>query len=388
MKTRAEVVVIGGGVIGTSLLFNLGRLGVTDTLLVEKDVLGSGSTGRSQTMCRMHYSNPVTAIMAWKSLGIFTHFREVVGGESGFVETGYLLIANEEDRGSLERNVAMECQLGIDTKQITADDLRDIAPMVSISEDEVIAWEPRSGYADAHMVTTAYGIRAREMGSEISLKNEATGIEIENGRVKAVTTEQGRVETRVAVVASGPWSKNVLAKVDIDVPLVPVRHQVVSLNRPVENLTLHPMVSDIALSFSFRPDGPEQTMMGFGPVEEVDLETYNQGVDLEVMADALHSLAQRIPAMTDAEFRRGWSGLFTTTPDWHPILDAVPGIEGLYCAIGFSGHGFKLSPMVGVTMAELIVEGKASSVDISPLRFTRFHEGDLLKSSYRHQVLA
>lgn len=388
MKTRAEVVVIGGGVIGTSLLFNLGRLGVTDTLLVEKDVLGSGSTGRSQTMCRMHYSNPVTAIMAWKSLGIFTHFREVVGGESGFVETGYLLIASEEDRGSLERNVAMECQLGIDTKQITADDLRDIAPMVSISEDEVIAWEPRSGYADAHMVTTSYGIRAREMGSEISLKNEATGIEIENGRVKAVTTEQGRVETRVAVVASGPWSKNVLAKVDIDVPLVPVRHQVVSLNRPVENLTLHPMVSDIALSFSFRPDGPEQTMMGFGPVEEVDLETYNQGVDLEVMADALHSLAQRIPAMTDAEFRRGWSGLFTTTPDWHPILDAVPGIEGLYCAIGFSGHGFKLSPMVGVTMAELIVEGKASSVDISPLRFTRFHEGDLLKSSYRHQVLA
>ena len=388
MKSTAEVVVIGGGVIGTSLLFNLGRLGLTDTLLVEKDVLGSGSTGRSQTMCRMHYSNPVTAIMAWKSLGIFTHFREVVGGESGFVETGYLLIANEEDRGSLERNVAMECQLGIDTKQITADDLRDIAPMVSISEDEVIAWEPRSGYADAHMVTTSYGIRAREMGSEISLKNEATGIEIENGRVKAVTTEQGRVETRVAVVASGPWSKNVLAKVDIDVPLVPVRHQVVSLNRPVENLTLHPMVSDIALSFSFRPDGPEQTMMGFGPAEEVDLETYNQGVDLEVMADALHSLAQRIPAMTDAEFRRGWSGLFTTTPDWHPILDAVPGIEGLYCAIGFSGHGFKLSPMVGVTMAELIVEGKASSVDISPLRFTRFHEGDLLKSSYRHQVLA
>ena len=388
MKSTAEVVVIGGGVIGTSLLFNLGRLGVTDTLLVEKDVLGSGSTGRSQTMCRMHYSNPVTAIMAWKSLGIFTHFREVVGGESGFVETGYLLIANEEDRGSLERNVAMECQLGIDTKQITADDLRDIAPMVSISEDEVIAWEPRSGYADAHMVTTSYGIRAREMGSEISLKNEATGIEIENGRVKAVTTEQGRVETRVAVVASGPWSKNVLAKVDIDVPLVPVRHQVVSLNRPVENLTLHPMVSDIALSFSFRPDGPEQTMMGFGPAEEVDLETYNQGVDLEVMADALHSLAQRIPAMTDAEFRRGWSGLFTTTPDWHPILDAVPGIEGLYCAIGFSGHGFKLSPMVGVTMAELIVEGKASSVDISPLRFTRFYEGDLLESSYRHRVLA
>ena len=170
--------------------------------------------------------------------------------------------------------------------------------------------------------------------------------------------------------------------------LVPVRHQVASLSRPVENLALLPMVSDVALSFSFRPDGLERTMIGFGPAEEVEMETYNQGVDLEVMADALHLLARRIPVMAEAEFRRGWSGLFTTTPDWHPILDAVPGIEGLYCAIGFSGHGFKLSPMVGVTMAELIVEGKASSVDIAPLRFTRFQEGDLLKSSYRHQVLA
>ena len=326
--------------------------------------------------------------MAWKSLDIFRNFRDMVGGESGFVETGYLLVVNKEDRSSLQRNVAMACNLGINTKQINADDLRGIAPTISISEDEVLAWEPQSGYVDAHMVTTSYGIRAREMGSEISLKNSATGIEIENGRVKAVTTEHGRVETPVAVVASGPWSKSVLASCDVDVPLVPVRHQVASLSRPVENLALLPMVSDVALSFSFRPDGLERTMIGFGPAEEVDMETYNQGVDLEVMADALHFLARRIPVMADAEFRRGWSGLFTTTPDWHPILDAVPGIEGLYCAIGFSGHGFKLSPMVGVTMAELIVEGKASSVDIAPLRFTRFQEGDLLKSSYRHQVLA
>ena len=117
----------------------------------------------------------------------------------------------------------------------------------------------------------------------------------------------------MAVVASGPWPKGVLAKVGVDVPLV--RHQVASLNRPAENLTLHPIVSDIALSFSFRPDGREQTMMGFGPAEEVDLETYNQGVDMEVMADALNCLARRIPAMAEAEFRRGWAGLFTTTPD-------------------------------------------------------------------------
>ena len=388
MKTTADVVIVGGGVIGTSILFNLGRLGVTDTLLLEREVLGSGSTGRSQAICRMHYSNPVTAKMAWESLSILTNFKEIVGGESGFVETGYLVVVNAEERSGLERNVAMQCGLGIDTMQVTASDLREIAPMVVVTEGEAMAWEPQSGYADPYMVTTSFGTRAREMGAEIVLRNPATEIEVSGGRVTAAVTAQGRVETPVAVVAAGPWSKLVLAKMGVDVPLVPVRHQVASLTRPVDKLPMHPTVGDIAQSFSFRPDGSAMTMMGFGDDEEVDVETYNQGVDMEVMADALGRLARRIPAMSDAYFRGGWSGLFTTTPDWHPILDAVPGIDGLYCAVGFSGHGFKLSPMIGVTMAELIVEGKAKSVDISPLRFTRFQEGDLLGSSYRYRVLA
>ena len=388
MKSTADVVIVGGGVIGTSLLFNLGRLGVTDTLLLEKDVLGSGSTGRSQAICRMHYSNPVTAIMAWESLGIFSNFKEVVGGESGFVETGYLVVVTADDSVGLARNVSMQYGLGIDTMRVTARDLEDIAPMVAVYEDEFMAWEPQSGYADPYMVTTSYGVRAREMGAEISLRNPVTSIEVGSGRVKAVVTAEGRVETPIAVVAAGPWSKQVLGDMGVDVPLVPVRHQVASLTRPVDKLPLHPTVGDIAQSFSFRPDGNSLTMMGFGPEEEVDLETYNQGVDMDEMASALSRLANRIPAMEDADFRGGWSGLFTTTPDWHPLLDAVPGIEGLYCAIGFSGHGFKLSPMIGVTMAELIVEGVSKSVDSSRLRFNRFEEGDMLESSYRYRVLA
>ena len=388
MKSTADVVMIGGGVIGASILFNLGRLGVTDTLLLEKDVLGSGSTGRSQAICRMHYSNPVPATMAWESLGIFTNFDEAVGGESGFVETGYLVVVGQEDGAGLAHNVAMQYGLGIDTMRVTAKDLEEIAPMVSVTEGEFMAWEPQSGYADTYMVTTSYAKRAREMGAEIVLRNPATAIEISGGRVKAVVTAEGRVETPVVVVAAGPWSKEVLGQIGVDVPLVPVRHQVASITRPVDKLPLHPTVGDIAQSFSFRPDGSSLTMMGFGDDEEVGVETYNQGVDMDVRADAMVRLTRRIPAMSDAYYRGGWSGLFTTTPDWHPILDAVPGIDGLYCAVGFSGHGFKLSPMIGVTMAELIVEGAARTVDISPLRFSRFEEGDLLGSSYRYRVLA
>ena len=147
-------------------------------------------------------------------------------------------------------------------------------------------------------------------------------------------------------------------------------------------------MGDIAQSFSFRPDGPSFTLMGFGDDEEVELDNYNEAVDMDVMADAVSRLQRRLPDMAGAYFRGGWSGLFTTTPDWHPILDKAPGIEGLYCAVGFSGHGFKLSPMIGVTMAELVAQGASTSIDISPLRYSRFEENDLLESSYRYRVLA
>ena len=388
MRSTADVVVIGGGVMGCSILFNLAKLGITNTVLLEKDILNAGSTGRSQSICRMHYSNPVTATMAWESLKVFTNFEEIVGGPSGFTETGYLVVVKEEDQPGLHHNCAMQVGLGIDTMVVTEADLRDIAPMVSVSEDEAMGWEPQSGYADPYLVTSSYANAARGLGAELNLGVQSTGIEVEGDRVRAVNTPQGRIETPAVVMAAGPWSKAELARVGVDVPLVTVRHQVASLARPVDRLPLHPAVGDIAQNFSFRPDGPRMTVMGFGEDEEADVETYNQLAGVEDMVDAKEKLVRRIPAMSNAYFRGSWAGLFTTTPDWHPVLDRAPGIDGLYCAVGFSGHGFKLSPMIGLTVAELVAQGRPSSIDISPLRFSRFEEGDLMESSYRYRVLA
>ena len=388
MTNTADIVIIGGGVMGCSILYHLAKLGMTNALLLEKDVLGSGSTGRSQAICRMHYSNPVTASMAWKSLEVFVNFDDAVGGSSGFVKTGYLVIVEELERSGLERNVAMQQDLNINTSLINAAELKELAPMIEVSDGEAFAWEPESGYADPYLVTTSYASRAREMGAEIQLRSPVLGIEVSADRVAAVTTEKGRVETPMVVVAAGPWSKQEMAKVGVDLPLVPVRHQIATLTRPVDQLPHHPAVGDIAQSFSFRPDGSSMTLVGFGEDEESDIETYNQSVEIGEVTNVLDPLARRMPAMEDSYFRGGWSGLFTTTPDWHPILDRVPGIEGLYCAVGFSGHGFKLSPMIGATMAELIVHGQATTIDISQLRFTRFAEGDLMSSSYRYRVLA
>lgn len=388
MKQTADIVIVGGGVMGCSILYNLAIRGVTDSLLLEMDVLGSGSTGRSQAICRMHYSNPETAAMAWESLKIFANFGELVGGLSGFVQTGYLVVVEEQDRPGLQRNIAMQQELGIDTREISADDLKELAPMINVYPGEGLGWEPQSGYADPYLVTTSYASRSREMGAEIALRTKVTDIEVKSGRVRAVVTDQGRVETPVAVVAAGPWSRVALANMGVHVPLVTVRHQVASLTRPVDVLPDHPTVGDIAQSFSFRPDGAGMTLMGFGDDAEASVDGYNQGVDMEEMAGALGKLVRRMPAMSESYFRGGWSGLFTTTPDWHPILDRVPGIEGLYCAVGFSGHGFKLSPIIGATMAELIIQGQATTVDITRLRYSRFDEGDLLNSSYRYRVLA
>ena len=387
MRQTAEAVIIGGGVMGCSIQYSLAKLGVTDSVLLEMDVLGSGSTGRSQAICRMHYSNPVTASMAWESLKVFTNFGELVGGSSGFVQTGYLVIVESIDRPGLERNISLQQELGVDTRIVSAAEVAQLAPMVNVGEEEGLAWEPQSGYADPYQVTTSYATRVREMGGEVVLRNPATGIEISGGRVVAVTSVQGRVETPVAVVAAGPWSRREMAKVGVDLPLSTVRHQVATLTRPLDRIPNHPTVGDIAQSFSFRPDGSSMTMVGFGE-DDVEVDTYNQGVDMEAVAANLAKLTRRMPPMADSYFRGGWSGLFTITPDWHPILDRVPGIDGLYCAVGFSGHGFKLSPMIGLTMAELIVQGEASSIDINPLRFQRFKEEDLLNSSYRYRVLA
>ncbi|MDA0734498.1 MAG: FAD-binding oxidoreductase [Chloroflexi bacterium] len=387
MRQTAEAVIIGGGVMGCSIQYHLAKLGVTGSLLLEQDVLGSGSTGRSQTICRTHYSNPITTTLAWESLRVFTNFAEIVGGDAGFVKTGYLVVVESADRDGLRKNIAMQQELGVNTRLVTADDVRDLAPMVQVSHGECLAWEPESGYADSHQVTTSFAARAREMGAEVAMRTIAGGVEVSGGRVQAVLTSQGRVETPIAVVAAGPWSKEVFAGIGVDVPLSTVRHQVASIIRPVEQIPHHPIVGDIAQSFSFRPEGSAMTLVGFGE-DEADLASYNQGVDLAQVPEVMERLVNRMPAMSEAYFRGGWSGLFTITPDWHPILDQVPGIEGLYCAIGFSGHGFKLSPAIGLAMAELITQGKATSVDLKPLRFNRFAEGDLLTSSYHYNVLA
>jgi len=387
MHKTADAVVVGGGVIGCSILYHLCVQNMNDVILLEKDVLGSGSTGRSQTICRTHYSNKITSTMARDSLHIFNNFSEIVGGQSGFVNTGYIVVVNKSDEKGLNHNLRMQQELGINTSAIDTEQLGDIAPMIYTTGDELLAWEPDSGYADSYMVTTSFANRAREMGADIYLRNPVTGIEISNGAVKSVTTPDCTIETPKVIICSGPWSKEIMNSVNVEVPLSTVRHQIATIARPVDKIPNHPIIGDIAQSFSLRPEGTSMTLIGFGE-DEAQVDSYNQGVDLDNIPSVLSRLIHRMPDMDQAYFRGGWSGLFTITPDWHPILDEVPGVKGLYCAVGFSGHGFKLAPSIGEVMSKLVVGEEISGIDINQLRFTRFEQNDVLTSSYHYNVLA
>ena len=388
MPNTADAVIIGGGVMGCSILYNLAQRGLTNTVLLERDVLASGSTSRSQAILRMHYSNKVTTRLAWDSLSIFRDFEDMVGIPSGYTKTGYFVIVGPEDREAMEANVAMQRSVGVDTSIVTAEDVREIAPMIATNDGESFAYEPDSGYADPYSVTTGYANAAREMGARVLASSPATGIEITGGRVTAVLTAEGRIETTTAVVATGPWSGKFLEPLGIDLSLQPIRHQVIVLRRPHDIVPDHPIVGDVVNDMSPRPDLGNLTLIGVGEDENSDPDSFNQGVDMPLVEQTFEKLVKRMPGMSQALFRGGWSGLFTVTPDWHPVLDRVDGVDGLYLSVGFSGHGFKLSPMIGVVMSELITEGRATSVDISQLNLARFERGEHMRSRYSMQVLA
>ena len=389
MATTAGAVIIGGGVMGCRILYNLAARGVKNPVLLERDLLGSGSTGRSSGVVRMHYSNEVHARMAWQSLEIFSNVDQVIGGDCGLVETGFLIFSGEADLPAFRANVAMQQKVGIRTSIISRDDAAEIAPGFYLDDCAAIAYEPLSGYADPSGTALAYAARARELGATVHLQSPATGVQVTGDKVVSVTTATERFETNLVVIATGPWSRAFLLKHGIDLPLQATRHEVIHLKRPMDKLPYHPGAGDIANLIYFRPESTDLTLLGNGNEEELidDPEVYAPRPSQGFIQDVWSRLAKRVPVMAEAQYSTGYAGLYTTTPDSHPVMDRVEGIDGLYICTGFSGHGFKLSPMVGVLMSELVLDGQATSIDISPLRMSRFREGDLNQPGYGFKVL-
>jgi len=390
MTTSPDVIVVGGGINGASTAFNLARAGLKVTL-IEKDFIAAGPTGRSSAIIRQHYSHEVTARMALRSLRIFQNFDDVVGGDPEFHPTGFLLAARPEDVAMLEANVTLQQAVGINTRLVSPQEVKELEPHISIEGIAAAAYEPESGYADPAATTTAFAGRARDLGASLQLGSRVQTVLIEGGRAIGVATDQGTFRAGVVVLAAGPWTARIAETIGIDLPIKASRHQVITYRRPDE-FERHMVFAGFADAVYIRPETGQLMLVGSiepGEAEDEvpDPDRFNEHVDFDVVAEFSERVARRYPAMEAGTSPGGWASLYDITPDWHPILGALPGVEGLYCVAGTSGHGFKLGPAVGEMMADLIINGQKPEADINLFSLGRFAEGKPVTGRYEYSIV-
>jgi sarcosine oxidase subunit beta len=391
MAQTGDILIVGGGVIGTSIAYHLAARRAGRVVLLEKSYLGAGSSGKSGAIVRQHYSNRLTAAMAQQSLRVFERFAEQFGGPPVFTRTGMAIIVNDRDRAGLEANMAMQRELGIDVKLVSPEELADIDPNARLADDEVAAFEAEAGYVEAVEVVAAFADAARREGADVRLGVEVRAVLADGGKVVGLETNEGRYACGTLVLAAGPWAAALAKTAKVALPVQACRTQVALFRRPPDCTRRGTIYGDFVQGIYFKPTHGELVHAGSLAGEElndpVDPDDYNEAADGGWLPTIRQRVSRRYPAMHRCYGRGGYGALYAITPDWHPILDRLPGLEGAYCAAGFSGHGFKLSPVVGQLMAELVIDGQAQTLDVSALRLARFEEGDLVKTPYSYGVM-
>ena len=380
MTDTADVIIIGAGVHGTSLAFHLAERG-TSVIVLERAWIGAGATGRSSGLVRMHYDLLAETKLAWASFPYFTDWARRVGGECGFTNTGFLWLEHGDGEARVRANVDSHRALGIDTTLVHADDIARLAPAMALDGDEVAAYEPASGYADPSVAATGFMRAAKAMGARLVQGAEVTSITTSDDgtRVTGVGTTSGDFAAPIVVNAAGPWAARVGAMVGLDVPVTVWRHDTGYIGVPVAAPRPIPVVIDNARSMYIRPEGSELLLIGLedgsiiGGSPDRDTANAEPGFS-DVVTDRI---VRRLPALADGTFRVAHSGQDGLTPDQRSILGQA-GPDGFYLDCGHSGTGFKTAPAIGLGMAELILDGAATSVDIAPFVPTRFDEDRLL----------
>jgi glycine/D-amino acid oxidase-like deaminating enzyme len=385
-KSTADVVIIGGGVMGASIAYHLAMRGVTNVVLLEAKSLAAEGTGHSGALVRQHYSQDVITRIALRSVEMFERFEELTGRKGVFDQTGWIKLGTPEMRPSMERLVDRHRKLGVVVRMLSLDDLREAIPGINTDGIGAALIEPRGGSADPVATTLGFAEAAEARGVEIARRTPATAISVRNGRVAAVESSAGVIETPVVVNAAGPWGVKIAAWAGIKVPIEVTREQDVVI--ACADLSLMPRlpVSNGVDRDYWRREHGTFLLVGDGhpkPIERADPEEFDRRVDAAFQEMIMGRLRHRLPGFAEAaRIESGYASLYDVTPDWHPILGEVSGVGGFYLCLGFSGHGFKLGPAIGELMAEEIVDGKARSIDISPLRLSRFAEGRPLEGAY------
>lgn len=385
-----DAIVIGGGAIGVSIAYHLARLGCPRTLLLERGQLGGGTTAQSSCLIRTHYSVPENVALAHAGLAVFRDFARYLDdpeADAGFTQCGMLIVAGPGARAdALRATLAVERAVGIDAREIAADDARRILPLLQTDDLAAIGWEPDAGYADAYLTLSAFARNARRLGATLREGVAVTGL-LRDGqaRVVGVDTPGGPIGAGVVISAQNIWSGELAAWTRVDLPLALSRHAVFTLEAPVPYPRTMPVVKDLASpgKLYMRSYGGRQLLVGDGNEGELlDVpDTEQADVALDYVAELGEQVAHRLPVFAEAGLAASWTGVYDVTPDWNPVLGPLPGIGGLHVAYGFSGHGFKLSPIVGRLIAQQAL-GLPTDLPLAPYAYERFAGGRLLTGRY------
>ncbi len=379
LPKTADIVIIGGGCMGAATAHYLAARGAGKVLLLEREkFLAMGSTGRNAGGVRYQFSTEVNVRLSQFSLAVIARFEELFGISAAYRPIGYLfLLTTPHAVTAFQANVAMQNRLGVtDARYLTPSEIAALAPRVNLEGVLGGTFCPRDGLADPNSVTQGFAKSARAHGAQIETETTVTGIKTAGGRIVAVVTDRGEVATHTVVNCAGPWAAQIGALAGIAIPIAPVRRQFFTTDALPQIPHDHPMTIEFATTLYFHPEGAG-LLVGMSNADETPGDTY--AIDEEFHLTTLERALYRLPLIENARVASQTAGLYEVTPDAEPILAQARALPGFYIAAGFSGHGFQHSPATGKVMSELILDGKATAIDIAMLDLERFAEGRLIQ---------
>ena len=375
LTRTAEVVIVGAGIMGVSTAYHLARLGAGRVIVLERDTVCSGSTALASGGIRHQYANRLGVELTTHSIVTYERFGEEFGVDPNFRQHGYLiLIATEDELATARQSVALQRGMGVDVELLDPSATRELCPYLNTGDLLGATYTPRDGYADPYLCATAIASRARDLGVVIEQGCEVRGFIRHGDRVTGASTDAGAFEAGAVVIATGAWSGVVGKLAGVDIPVHPHRrHKFMTAPFPSDRIpAATPFVIDPHRNFSLRREGPG-LLLGHGRRGEPD--SFSTEIDRSLEPRVVERAIHRAPALADAQLMRAWAGLYEMTPDQTGIVSAAPGVAGLHVIAGFSGHGFMHGPIAGQLMAEMLVHGRAVTMDASGLDLARFARG-------------
>jgi sarcosine oxidase subunit beta len=376
LPSSAEVVIVGGGIIGVSIAYYLAKKGMREVLLLERGMMGEGATGKCAGGIRTQFSTEINIRLSLLSLKVFEHFKEDFGVDPEFNPAGYLFLAVRKRQWAiLKTNAQLMKTMGLDVELLGPSEIRGRWPFLRVDDLLGGSYSKSDGYAGPHEILQGFAKGARELGAMLIEGVEVTKIHRKRERVQAVEMATGeRIVTPLVINAAGPYASRVAAMVGVELLVKPLRRQLFFTDVFEELPALFPLVIDLEHGWYMRREGKGLLLAG----PEDAQSSFNEKVDFGGQEWTAARSLHRVPILQRARIVRGLAGLYDISPDHHAILGPFPEIKGFVCANGFSGHGFQHSPAIGILIAELIAEGRSKTVDIYPLRPHRFREGDLI----------